>query len=65
MYNLLRIRDGPSYGLYMFLYELILREGKKYSTNGWGGDGLLALIAGGVTGKMALLLNLFFVIAIH
>ncbi|XP_057369282.1 mitochondrial basic amino acids transporter-like [Daphnia carinata] len=44
-------RDGPSYGLYMFLYELILREGKKYSTGGWG-DGLLALIAGGITGTV-------------
>ncbi|XP_046457378.1 mitochondrial basic amino acids transporter-like isoform X2 [Daphnia pulex] len=45
-------RDGPSYGLYMFLYELILREGKeKYSTSGLG-EGLLALIAGGVTGTV-------------
>ena len=41
----------------MFLYELILREGKeKYSTSGLVGDGLLALIAGGVTGKIVLLI---------
>lgn len=41
----------------MFLYELILREGKeKSSTSGLVGDGLLALIAGGVTGKIVLLI---------
>jgi hypothetical protein len=40
----------------MFLYELILREGKeKYSKSGLG-EGLLALIAGGVTGKQQIVL---------
>ena len=35
----------------MFLYELILREGKEFfsTTNRWS-DGVLTLIAGGVTG---------------
>lgn len=49
-------RDGPSYGLYMFLYEYILREGKRFGNNTWIGH-MLPLIAGGITGKVAYIIT--------
>jgi len=42
-------RDVPSYGLYMFCYEWIVRNGEKYATNDTR-QNLLLLFAGGTTG---------------